>query len=369
MTARTHITCPKSGHIARVVDGIEPNALVVATRELKTYYNDVSFFLNPNYGIDMNQNAGFGGTPVEVHNGIDDVLWTASSITGVKFTFNSGDQNHTPAGSTSVRIDNPALNDVMEFDKGSDQSLNGYTAISLWIYIDKDWAINDSVSLYGWDNGVQVGTKIFLENYFSWSVFDVWHKISIPLSDMSLVDETIDSLRVQIETIDTKSPKFYLDDIQIEETGNPITFTLRPVKNTWLYINTLVYGLVDAYDSTLLNGTMPNLSYNKLLGMNSLPGGITWTEYLAGELTATFTVHNLMDALELPNASIKTVGGDGTNTWLTLEFRFDYPIVLKAEDGDKLTITLTDDLTDLLRLRAYTSGKWEPRNLDGSSVI
>jgi len=371
MTIKTHITDSETGQTTRIIDGTEPNALVVATRELKTFYNDVSFFLNDVYGIDMNQNGGFGGTPIGIHNGTDTALWTGTNAVGVKVTFNSVDQNHTPAGTYSVKFNNVELNDVAQFAKGSSQSLTGYSAISLWIYVSKDWVNGDSVAIYGWDTGTGtiVGTPAYLENYFASNVYGVWHKVSISLSEMSLTGQTIDAFRIQTVGQSGKTPVFYVDDFQIEETGSPIVYTLKPNKSTWLYIDRLTYGLVDAFDGRLADSSMHNLPYNTLLGLSALSNGITFTEYLDGEITSSFTVHNLMDAIELPNGKVKDVGTDGTNTWMTLEFKFDYPIVLKSENDDKLTISISDDLTGLIRLRSYTSGRWEQRQIDGSSTI
>ena len=48
-------------------------------------------FINDTYGAAMNQNAAFGGTPVNIHNGIDSVLWTGSEPIGTKVTFDSTD--------------------------------------------------------------------------------------------------------------------------------------------------------------------------------------------------------------------------------------------------------------------------------------
>lgn len=369
MTIKTHIECPRSGNIARVVDGTEPNALVVATRQLKTYYNDVNFFLNDTYGIDMNQNAGFGGTPIGIHDGLDSTLWTGSMITGSKVTFNSGIQAHS--GSQSVRFNAPALGDVAQFDNGSGVNLGGYTAITLWIYVEKDWTTGDSVEIYGWDTGTgtQVGTSEPLEEHFSSNVFGTWQKITISLIDLGVSIETIDSIRFQMQSVDGKAPVFFIDDIQIEETGAPIVYTLTPRENAWTYIDTITYVLVDAYDGRLADSTMPNLSYDKFLGLSALSGGITWAEHLSGEVESSFTSFTLMDALELPNAKLKDSGTDGTNTWITIEFKFSYPILLKAENRDFLTVTINDDMTGLLRFRSYSSGWYEERTLNGSSVI
>jgi len=239
MTIKSLITDPCTGIQAHVNDGDECNALIVATRPLKTFTNKLSFFTSDDYGINMNQNAGTGGTPEEVHDGIDSVLWTASDIIGGgKSTFNSTDQNHTAAGTKSIKNDNSPIGDVFQFAKGSDLDCNGYVSLSMWVYVDKDWKGGDSISIYGWDTdtATQIGISVQLENYFSWANYDVWHKITIPLTDMGDVDvsTTLDALRVSQDTAEGKAPKYYLDDIQFEETGTPIDYIVKPEAGTVL---------------------------------------------------------------------------------------------------------------------------------------
>ena len=101
---------------AQVVQNDTHKSLVVATRPLKTYINALRFFINDDYGADMNQDAATGGTPELVHNGIDSALWTATDIVGGgKTTFNSTDQAY--AGTHSIKVDNSPVNDVFQLIK------------------------------------------------------------------------------------------------------------------------------------------------------------------------------------------------------------------------------------------------------------
>jgi len=68
---KNYITDPKTGIKAEVVNSDENNALVVATRPLKTFDNKLTYFSNPTYGIEMNQDGASGGTAIEIHDGID----------------------------------------------------------------------------------------------------------------------------------------------------------------------------------------------------------------------------------------------------------------------------------------------------------
>jgi len=357
---------PKTGIPAEVVDGIEQNALVVATRPLKEFDNKLTFFANAEYGIDMNQDASTGGIPEEVHNGIDDVLWTATDIVGgAKTTFNSANQNHTAGGNQSVKVDNSPVNDVFQFDKGADLDCNGYVSLSLWVYVDKDWKSGDNIELYGWDTGtgLQVGDSISLQNYFTWSEFDVWQKISIPLVDMGALASytTLDALRVQIITKEGKSPKFYLDDIQFEQTGNPITYSIEPELGTWLHLDKFMMVYADAYTGILADLAMPKIPYNSFFALSALSVGIVYQRWCKGEVVTTASIKQHSDLMSFSNATITGHGSDGVNSWVAIAITFPAEIILRPEHEDKVSFTISENLSGLELLRFSAGGKEESR--------
>jgi hypothetical protein len=357
------ITDPATGIQAAIdhgVDDHEQHALVVATRPLKQYTNVLRFFSNDDYGVDMNQNAESGGTPVLVHNGIDTALWTATDIVGGgKTTFNSTDRAY--AGTHSIKVDNSPVNDVFQLDKGSDLDCTGYVSITMWINVDKDWKAGDQIDLYGWDTGtgLQVGDAVDLSGYFTYDQYDVWHKLTIPLTDMGDLSgsTTLDSLRVRIVTAEGKSAKFYIDTIQFEETGAPIKFTLKPTLGTWLHVNSFQILLADAYAGTLLNGTMPSIPYDALLGVAKLATGITYKRTTNGETISSANIQQFLDFMAFSNAKITGSGSDGTNTWVTVNMQFTEPVILKEADHDEMSLTVNDDLSGLLVLRVGAGSK------------
>ena len=346
---------------ARVDVGNEVPALVVATRPLKEFENTVKFFSNSDYGSDMNVNALAGGTEIKVHDGIDSALWTGSSIVGGKFTFNSTDRAN--AGAQSIKVDNAAVNDTMQLAKGASQDLTGYVAISMFINVDKDWKNGDSIALYGWDTaaGLMVGNEVNLEDYFSWNTFDTWLSLIISFDDLGLTEETIDSFRIRIISAEGKSPKFYMDDIQIEETGMPINYSIKPALGTWLHIQETTFSFVATYAGTLGNATMPNIPYDNFLGV-SLINGLTYSRTQDGEVLFSQTFIDLIDLLQLSGTTITGSGSDGTNTWLTVSARYFEPIILKPENDDQLSYTISDNLSTLLHMRICVGGKIEDRS-------
>ena len=360
MAVKSLITDGATKITARVDDAneTETKALVVATRPLKTFDNKLTFFSSDTYGVEMNVNGAAGGTAIKVHDGTDTSLWTATDIVGGgKTTFNSTDRNHTTGGTKSIKVDNSPVGDIFQLDKGSDQDLTGHISVTMWINVDKDWKAGDAVDFYGWDTtgGTQVGTKVDLSDYFIYDDYDTWHKLNIPLSDMGLTGLTIDSVRVEQEASEGKAPKYYLDDVQIEETGVPIIFELKPDKGTWLLVKSLQ--IVTAAVGTAAS---PNLPYDTILG-TSIASGINYKRIEGGVTVSAATINKFVDFMGLSNATITGQGGDATNNWVSLNVRFNEAVVLKAEDEDKMTLTINDDLSGLLYLRVGAGAKVETR--------
>ena len=435
----------------------EVPGLVVATRPLKTFLNKVEFFQNDEYGIDLNQDASAGGTPEIVHDGADQIEWTATDIVGGgKTTFDNDDEHahggtvtivnanncagivhtlvvsgttHTitegggadwalvaadntatatalaayiatlakvsatssgavvtvtadslmditkldsddttngPATARAVKVDNSPVNDVFQFDKGSDLNCSGYVAISLWIYVDKDWKAGDSISLYGYDTGsvIQIGDSILLQDYFSFLTYKVWHKISIPLTDFGALSSstTLDALRVRILAAEGKSPKFYLDDIRFEQTGTPVQFCIEPTNLTWLHVSSINIQMADTYSSIVANGTMPSLPYDSFLGLTGLGVGVIYQRVQDEDITNTASLKTLADLMLFSNASL-SYGADntGATTWFNVLITLTEPLILKAEDNDKICLTISEDFSELLRFRVTAGCKEEQR--------
>lgn len=340
----------------------EVRGLVVATRPLKTFEFKTVFLTNDTYGEDINQDASAGGTPEQVHNGIDDVLWTASAIVGVKYTFNSTDV--AKAGSNSIKTNNPNVNNIMQIAKGSNLTVSGYVSLSMWVYVASDWGVGDSINIYGWDTGtgLQVGTSVNLEDYFNSGVFGVWHKITIPLSDMGLISGTIDALRIQnIAKTGAKSPVFYLDVIQFEQTGAPIRYEVKPDIGTWFHVTSIKRVFADVYDGTVTDGTMPGLSYDKILG-ETLDVGYVYQRIKNGNIDFSVTTQSLSDILHLPNTRLESVIDDGTNVFIAIQTNLETPLILKSEDLDHLRLTIQEDLSGFLLMRIAVSGYEENRS-------
>lgn len=328
------------------------------TEPLYKWINDNRFFSNEEYGIALNQDVGPGGTPLGIHNGTDNAYWTGSNVTGSSVTFNSTARPRQ--GTQSVYVNGPNVNDVWQFAKGSDQSLANYVSVTMWINVDRRWAGNgaENVAFYGWDTGTssQVGDSVNLEDYFVQNNNDVWQQLTIPLSDMNLVGQTIDAFRMEYTVAINTSPEFFIDDFQLEETGAPIVFTVEPTGTEIYQMEGIDFTFVDAYDARLADNSAPNLAYDQILGLPKLTSGIVLSRIIDEEVVFSATVTCLWEFLRI-SGEIRSIVSDGVNTILTIRIKFTEPIELRSEDLDRITIQVSDDLSGLTEFTAFGLGR------------
>lgn len=338
-----------------------PSGLMVYTEPYKQYTPELFFFSNATYGVDMNQNAAFSGTPEGVHNGNDSALWTATAVQG-SWTFNSTAQ--AQSGTRSIDATGTNNNAEARFDDATTTDMTNYIALSGWIYITGWETTGDkNVEIEARLNTVLVGNSVRLSNYINENVFNQWQKFAIPKADLGLSTQTVDELRVRtISGGAGAAPNYYLDNIQWEQTGGPIIFSIRPNVGTRLYLRRIVNFAVSNVDSTftLTSGSgktsgSPNISYNKYFGETALTTGLVSVITQNEKIVFASAARQNSDLMQIPDSTMQT-GTDGTTTWYKWEADFGTPFVLDGDRGDIWTGTINDDLSTLLQLRAIAIG-------------
>ena len=315
--------------------------------------------LNSTYGTEMAQDASTGGTPIGIHDGTDAVEWTGSAISGIQWDFASTTQANN--GTKSVEFANGVLNDTAQFAKGSTQDLSSHVAISMAVYIASGWNGNDEFQIYGYLTGTssEVGDRVDLSSYIDVAQFDEWQSVVIPLTDMGLDTSTIDALRIQLTGKTGQSPTIYFDDIQIEETGAPIPFTISPLEGENFWLEGIELVAIDAYDGRLADSPVPHLSYNKLLNQAQLANGMLSTLSLDGNVVAAGVTRDASDLFERQYKVVDMIT-DGTNSLVRLRREFGYPLLLKGAADENIGFTMQDDMTGFISLKAFGFGYYLP---------
>lgn len=329
------------------------------------YPSVVRFFSNNTYGVDMNQNITFGGTPHKIHNGTDSTEWTGSieAGSGSAFDFASTDQANT--GTKSVDATGSLNGNYALFSKPSSTiAVDDYVAITGYIYITS-WSTlgtRKDVDVELRNNGVVQGNRVSLSDYIDTANFNSWQKFSIPLADFGLTNETADEFGV--ETIDEgagSAPNYYLDDIQFEETNATAEFRLTPPEGKLYTIWDIKFSIVAPWSAMASDGSKPEITYNKFMDMNALDNGLVVIDNRIEGIRFSAALNNNMDFMQLPVANWEVKGYDETNAIIEIHFDFNSntPVLLDDAQGDYNSITISTDLSSLLFFRASARGTLE----------
>ena len=351
MTVRVEVEGSDSGGVRRAAVTKKSrlaNGIVAYTEPLRDTKVTLIPFVNETHGADMNINAAFGGTPDQVHNGGDNALWTGANVVGGKASFAVAGEG--VGASAAVRVNNPALADVWEFDKTSDVTAANYVAISFAIKIDKDWSAGDSVSIYAWDkagvNGI-VGAAVLVEDYVDEFLFDVYQTATIPFADLG-IGVNFDSIRMSLVGKGAgKAPKFYLDTIQVEEAGVAETYATSIPTDVPFYMDSIIF--------TVAGPLTVDLSWDKFLGLTKLTNGILLTRLRNGDADFSAPLRQLVDFFDF-GFRVECRHVDAADTVVTLVTDFPTPLILTGGDLNALTLTIADDLSSLLHFRASARG-------------
>jgi len=365
MPAKSIIIDPADKHAARVdsTDG-EEQALVVATRPLKTYTSEIQFLRSDEGSIDMNVNGSPSGTTVETLYD-ENTEWAAANVISNDFVFDdAGPAGSGPySGSVCIDATTTSNNDTMELSYGGDFDLTPYSNLTGWIYLT-GWSSGgtkevDFLAYYG---GSPLGVAVDIGTYIDTNLLGVWQQFVVPLSDMGLVDATIDSMRVFTVDIGTgPPPNYWLDLIEFVQPSGDGTqqFFVRPDTAEWIYIDK-IHVFFATGNSVNVDGSNNIIPYDSLLGVD-ITNGILYQRVEDGVITTIDVVRTMGDILQNPSASLGEYGGDGTNTWLTANYVFAEPLVLKWETADSLRVLINDDLTEFDTFRAGILGWVESR--------
>lgn len=328
-----------------------PDGFISEVQERRLRWKQRSlFFLNSENGFNMAVNASSGAPTEAIHDGTDTALWTGSNITGSKVTFDSTDAGRFTNGTKSVKIDNPSLNDVWQFDNGgADITVSTYDVLLGNINIDKNWTVGDSVSVIGYDTdlGQTVGNAVFLEDFINEVDFDVDQPFSIPLSDMGLTSGTVDAIRMTQVGKNGAAATWYLDEFKFAASAT-LTYTAQPATGKIVRYDRLEFTLVD---------NITALEPNKFMGL-TLTGGLMFQRFEAGAggLAVNFTT-----LAEMQRFTFCVDGGEllqgATESSVKVRLNLPVPITLIESRGDRLEITLEDDFSGLLDMSCIIIGK------------
>lgn len=311
------------------------------------------------YGSDkeMAIDASISGSPELVHNGLDTVAWTGTQLTGGA-DLNFSSNNQAFEGLASVFVNRPDINEMWQFERGSFIDLSAYASVTMYIYVDNNWNVGDNTVLYGFDTttGLTVGNEVDLKSYFDPTILDVWQKLVIPLSDMGLTSASIDAFRMLVNELEITNPRWYIDNFQIERENEPVVYALPVGLDETILVNNIRFNISSNIPSTLAEATMPNLSYNSILGVPAIADGINVVVMIDGSVALKYTLRQLSDFLDNGGIISSTIS-DGVNTRISIDIDFDDYFIINNDIGTSFELSISDDLSGLISLTVKGNGK------------
>lgn len=350
MVQRTLIEGPNS-IAADVVPANGWNGVAVASIPGLEYRPASLFLLDENGSPNINIDASASGTPDPIHDGTDTALWTASAASG---TWDFASTTQSQAGTKSIDGTATVNGDQALITRGSTIDSSIYTAVTGYVYLTRFNNTRNELMLSFQFAGAVVGVPVDLTDFVDTATLNAWQQFTIPLSTIG-VTGTIDEMLIEVVSTAGQPPDFFLDTIQLEEAG-AVVYTASPGEGKRYEFNAIEFFIVDAVDTTLADATMPNLSYNKILGVTQLVNGISFRLTMGGIVRFDGTFRNLADML-FAAFEIVNMGCDGTNTFLKLRANLSDFARLETKSNDRVELTVSDDLSGLVQFRANLRGR------------
>ena len=360
MAVNTYIVDKFNKNTATVVNHEEANALVVATRPLKTFINRTIFASNDQFGINMNVDASLSEESIILYDG-DGPKWTPTAISGI-WNFDSTTQVYI--GTTSISAQNTSNGATMQLYNPEGLYTVTQKYLSGAIYITRWQTEPKAVEIYGYNTttGQVVGNVIDISDYVITSNLNTWQIFNIETIDLNIYGREIDSIRIRTTSGGGVIQQYYLDYIRfLDDSGSgPLEYVIKPDFGKWLYVSKFGITIASEFDSTIPGSSIPNIPYDNLLG-NYLPYGISYQRRYENKIIVSLNIKTILDILQLPGAKISNIGYDGTVTWIKIDLELHEPHLLKCTNNDRLSFTLFDNMTEFKVFKIMVEAKEEDR--------
>lgn len=342
-----------TGITASVVSGKKdyPRGLVTYVEPIRKYEPGNIVFSNLVDGSSMNVDGSTLGSSAEtIHDGGDTSAWTASTLSG---TWNF---------SSDISVTSANNNDAALFTKADPPLvLSSYVtmtgAVTLWTYS----GVQNTILLQYRLAGANLGNQLELDTYIDTGIINLSQSFQISLADFGLEGQTVDELVITMTRNGGVQPTVDFDDLKIEDTGAKVYEVVAKQGNAFKFKDLSIVVVTSAPTGVDSSGslypTTPNIDYSTFMGTTLLNGiNIRWTRKQEVRFSGTF--RKLSDFF-LFGFHLETLIDNGTYTCIRLRIPFydeGNDGVLDSRTGDKMEITIADNLSLFTEVRAMLRG-------------
>jgi len=266
--------------------------------------------------------------------------------------------------STDISISGANDNDECQFDNPHTSVMSNYVAVTGKITLTTWSEANNALLLSFSLAGTLAGNSVDLNDFIDTGLLGTQQNFIIPKVDLGLSTQAVDEMNLVVTRTGGAKPTIDLDDIQFEKSGGSIVYKATTPKGTIYHIDEIrlavadnVTGITTVAGATE-NATVPNLSFDTLLGVATLANGILFQRVQNTDVVFSVAINQLGDFLSA-GADIVNHISDGTNTFITLLVEFQKPVILNGSKDDFLSFTINDDLSSLLQFTAVARGAIE----------
>ena len=334
-----------------LVDGIKGSVkddqygLISYTAPYREYSGAAAFVTDENGSAEMAVDASIGGTPEVIYLDEPTTGWTNSALSGV---WDFGSTTITPQGGTES-IDATATIDgsAALMERTTPVSLSGFTLFSGYIYLTSWNAAKHDVSLETRLAGVVIGNPVNINDYVDTGLLNTWQRFVIPKDDLELNGSTIDQLVFTTVSTSGQPPNYYLDTINIEESGS-IAYTFAPIAGQVFEIDTVEFTFSD-------NITV--IEPDQIMGIAALANGIRVRTTTDGITRFSGGIKTFTGFLESGgNETSRIVGAADSVVKITVPSP-GVLIRLTGSLGDFYSIVIADNLSTLLSFKVLVRGR------------
>ncbi len=275
--------------------------------------------------------------------------WAASGAASWDFT-------------TDISLTSGNDNDEAIFDADAKDlsTATDFVALSMSVNLSTYSASQHDILLQLREAGVAVGVAVRLNNFIDTGNFSA-QTVAIPIGFFELGTTTFNGLSMTVERTGGAKPSIDFDDIQLETGSEALSYRVTPRTNTRFAIHELIFSFVDALDIDRASASVPELSYDKILGDNSLTSGLVLNWVENGKVRLSRNLRSLYDFMSA-GGRLTNIIADGTNTAITISLLLEPPLeILGAVESNYLEIVIQDDLSTQVVFTCFARGAEEER--------
>jgi hypothetical protein len=293
---------------------------------------------------EMAVDGSIGGTPDTAYIDSTTANWSQAAISG---TWDFASTGVTPQGGTEcIDATGTADGDQMQLEKTSNVSMGSYSAISGYIYLTSYNVSRHDVEIELRLAGVLVGLVANVTDYIDTGLLGAWQRFVIPKEVFGISSEEIDQIVFSTVSTSGQPPNYYLDTINIEETGG-ILYTFSPPLGQ----------VFDLYSvDFVLRDNVTAIEPEQFMGLAALTNGVRVRTRVDGITRFSAGVKVLADWLAA-GSNVKSTMFGATDTAVQIQgLAPGTPIRINGNNGDTYSISIADDLSSLTSFTVIVRG-------------